>query len=202
MAYNTYCLQTSNYVIFDRLAYTQEGYVNPKTPNIALEYNNNLFNTVSNRFKVGDNIYVAVLSTFGSITPSEVCVYPIIYRVNIYSLDLEQIFPTTANISTHSSAFTINANGVLYTESSSPYITYNTDLELFNISYILKDQNKLPYLMSVYFRNKHDNIIDSVNGFNFGQDNITTQFNNISVLNSFNTFLSSSVYTISSALIL
>lgn len=202
LAYNTYCLQTNNYVIFDSLNYTIEGYVNPKTPNIALKYNNNLFNTVSNRFKVGDNIYVAVLSTFGSITTSEVCVYPIIYRVNIYSLDLEQIFPTTANISAHSSAFTVSANGVLYTESSSPYITYNTDLELFNISYILKDQNKLPYLMSVYFRDKHDNIIDTVNGFNFGQDNITTQFNNISVLNSFNTFLSSSVYTISSALIL
>lgn len=202
LAYNTYCLQTNNYVIFDSINYTAAGYINPKTANIALEYNNNLFNTVSNRYKVGDNIYVAILSTFGTITPDIACVYPIIYRLNIYSLDLEQIFPATANISAVSSAFTVSASGVLYTESSSPYITYNTDLEMFNISYILKDQNKLPYLMSTYFRDRRNNIIANVNGFSFGKDNITTQFNNISTLNNFNILLSSGTFTISSALIL
>lgn len=203
LIYNTYCIQTGNYVIFDKINYTQDGYVNPKTPNIAVSYNNNLYNTASNRYKVGSNVYFATLSTYGDVTSSQAFVYPVIYKIDIYTLELQQIFPATANISAYSADFAIDTDNVLYVEAGAPYITYNSDVELFNISYLLKDQNKLPYLMSVYFKDKQDNIIDSTYGFRFGVNNTTTQFTTLTSINSFNTLLSSSaITTITSALIL
>lgn len=203
LVYNTYCIQTSNYIIFDKINYTENGYINPKTPNIAISYGNNFYNNVSNRYKVGNNVFFAVLSTYGDITSSTAFVYPLIYKIDINTLKLQQIFPNISDVSTLSPDFAIDTNGVLYTEASVPYITYNSDIELFNISYLLKDQNKLPYLMSVYFRDKQDNIIDSTFGFSFGSGNITTQFTSTTSINSFNTLLSSSAISpITTALIL
>ena len=202
LAYNTFCMQTNNYVLFDRVNYTANGFTNPKTPNIAIEYNRDLFNSVSNRYKVDNFVYFATLSTYGDITTSQAFVYPIIYKINIFDLDIDQIFPGNLDISDYSSEFTINTEGVLYVEVGDPVITYNSDINLFNISYLLKDQNKSPYLVSVNFSDKPDNIISDTYGFRFGSGNITTQFTSTNVINAFSTLLSSSTFSITTALIL
>lgn len=200
--YNTYIIQTQSYLICDKINFTESGYINPKTANIAISYSNNLFNTISNRFKVNNFVYFATLSSYGEVNTSQAMIYPIVYKLDVNALEIQQVFPNTSSIQDYSTDFTVNTDGVLFTEASSPVITYSSDIELFNISYMLKDQNKVPYLMSVNFRDKQSNVIDSTNGFNFGSDNITSLFNTTNSISSFTTLLSSGSYSITTQLIL
>ncbi len=200
--YNTYIIQTQSYLICDKINFTESGYINPKTANIVISHSNNLFNTISNRFKVNNFVYFATLSSYGEVNTSQVMIYPIVYKLDVNALEMQQVFPNTSNIQDYSTDFTVNPNGVLFTEASSPVITYSSDIELFNISYTLKDQNKIPYLMSVNFRDKQSNIIDSTNGFNFGGNNVTSLFNTTNSISSFTTLLSSGSYSITTQLIL
>ena len=46
-------------------------------------------------------------------------------------------------------------NDVVILESSKPQLTYSSDNEVFNLSFILKDQNKAPRLYSYIFEYKN-----------------------------------------------
>jgi hypothetical protein len=199
--YDTYFIQTSRYLICDKISFDGVKFSNPKTPNIVIPYGDNLYNTISNRYKVGDTVYFATLSTVGTPNTSTAFVYPIIYKLNINTLDKQQIFPDV-DINNYSDDFLISTDNILYTESDVPSITYNSDLELFNVSYLLKDQNKVPYLMSVNFKDTQSGIIDSTYGFKFGSNNISTLFNAPSSINSFTPTLTSGSISITTHLYL
>jgi hypothetical protein len=195
MGYNNIILQSSNYLVCDKISVIDGVFTNPKTANIITSYNNDLFNSISNRYKVNNNIYFATLSTYGTPDTSTAFVYPIINKLDLDTFKLQQIFPDTA-ISNYEADFKITTDGVLYVQADSPHLTYNTDLDMFNISYVLKDQNKLPYLFNVNFRDSVSDIIDSTFGYKFGANNVSTLFTSISSLSSsFTTFIQGGNYT-------
>lgn len=202
MVYDTFMLATSSYLIIDRVKYASNAFVNPKTQNLTVEYNQNLYNTLSNRYKVNNDVYFATLSAYGTPSSTEIFVYPIIYKVNYSDFTMIKVFPDVDDISTYSSEFKLSGLNVLYTEASSPYITFNGDTNVFNITYLLKDQNKSPYLISANFEDKGNIVFKSVNSYVFGSDNYTYQFTSTSTLTSFSTLLSSSVITFNQAMIL
>jgi hypothetical protein len=195
MGYNNIILQSSNYLVCDKISVINGVFTNPKTANIITSYNNDLFNSISNRYKVNNNIYFATLSTYGIPDTSTAFVYPIINKLDLDTFKLQQIFPDTA-ISNYEADFKITTDGVLYVQADSPHLTYNTDLDMFNISYVLKDQNKLPYLFNVNFRDSVSDVIDSTFGYKFGANNVSTLFTSISSLSSsFTTFIKGGNYT-------
>lgn len=200
LVYNTYFIKTSQYLICDKVLYENNMFNNPKTNNVIIEYNNNLYNTISNRFKVQDYVYFAVLSAYEAPSTTSAFVYPIIYKINTQTLKQTQVFPTDS-ISNYSNYFNISTGNVLYVEADTPRLTYNVDLDMFNLSYLLKDQNKIPYLVSVNFKDS-DSVINSVNGFKFGVSNITNQFNSASSINTFTAVLTSGSYNITTYLTL
>lgn len=194
LVYDTIMLQSSNYLICDKIAVVDGEFVNPKTSNVITRYNNDLFNTISNRYKVNGNVYFATLSTYGTPDTSTAFIYPIINKLDLNTLKLQQIFPD-APISEYEDDFKITTDGVLYVQADTLHLTYNSDINMFNISYVLKDQNKLPYLFNVNFRDSVSNIIDSTFGYKFGSNNITTAFTSSNTLSSFSTFIQGGSYT-------
>lgn len=194
LVYDTIILQSSTYLICDKISVVDGEFVNPKTSNVITQYGNDLFNTISNRYKVNGNIYFATLSTYGTPDTSTAFVYPIINKLDLNTLKLHQVFPDTT-ISNYVSDFSITTDGVLYVQADTPQLTYNSDINMFNISYVLKDQNKLPYLFNVNFRDSVSDIIDSTYGYKFGSNNITTRFTSSSTLSSFSTFIKGGNYS-------
>ena len=78
--------------------------------------------------------------------------YPEIYKYNYTAGKSEKIFPTSVNtVATWSSFFNSLSNNVMYIECSSPILTYSDDNELFNLGFLLKDQNQSPVLFNYLF---------------------------------------------------
>jgi len=194
LAYDTIILQSSNYLVCDKIAVSDGAFVNPKTPNVIVSYNSDLFNTISNRYKVNGNIYFATLSTYGTPNTSTAFIYPIINKLDINTLKLQQIFPDTS-ISEYVDDFEITTDGVLYVQADTPHLTYNSDIDMFSISYVLKDQNKSPYLFNMNFRDSVSDVIHSTSGYKFGTNNITSLFTSSNSLTSFSTFMNGGGYT-------
>jgi len=194
LIYDTIILQSANYLICDKISVVDGEFINPKTSNIITRYRDDLFNTISNRYKVNNNVYFATLSTYDTPNTSTAFVYPIINKLDLNTLKLHQIFPDTT-ISDYTNDFSIATDGVLYVQADTPQLTYNSDLNIFNISYVLKDQNKLPYLFTVNFRDNVSDIIDYTYGYKFGSNNITAVFTSSNTLSSFSTFIQGGSYS-------
>lgn len=193
LVYNTYFIQTSGNLIIDRIIYEENAYVTPRTPNIIVPYNQSNYNDISNRFKIKDNVYFATLS---SVTSNQtVAVVPTIYKFNLTDFKLTKIY---SNIKSVSSEFVVNSDGIEYTEASTPVITYNDDINRFNLSYLLKDQNKSPYLISIDFTERDAVVINSATGFRFGAGINTQTFNTSFTYSTFIPIVSSGTPTLSS----
>lgn len=186
VSYNTYFIQTSGNLVIDRIAYENDAFVSPRTPNIIVPFGNGQFNPISNRFKLNDTIYFATLTSFN--TGSALSVVPYIYKFNSTQFTLTLVYPLSSDAIDD---LIVDAGDVLYVEASSPRLTYMAETDIFNISYILKDQNKSPYLISISFNEKDKVGITSVSGFKFAADNYTVQFSTSTNLSVFSTMLSS-----------
>tara|TARA_R100000808_G_scaffold25017_1_gene60493 strand:- start:1388 stop:4231 length:2844 start_codon:yes stop_codon:yes gene_type:complete len=160
--YNTLFIETSSFLVVENIDYNIKTYEFDNYGSISnvLSTNTNNFDKISNRFKVGEDVYYAKLVHTGVINANTVfkdfSVYPEIYKFNYTTKKVEQIYPTAETpVAYDALYFNSMKNDVVILESSKPVLTYSSDNELFNLSFILKDQNKAPRLYSYIFEYKN-----------------------------------------------
>ena len=160
--YSTLFIETSSFLIVENIDYNikTNDFDNSSTIINVVSANTDDFSKISNRFKVGENIFYAKLVREGVLNAGaafkDIRVYPLIYKYNYISKEVEQIYPTQSNNVINDYAYfnSINSDVVLL-ESSKPYLTYSSDNEMFNLGFILKDQNKSPRLYNYIFEYKN-----------------------------------------------
>lgn len=192
IAYNTYYILTDNYLVIDKIEYVDYAFTIPKVNSNVVTYNTDFFNKISNRFLNKNYTYFSVLSSVQRETVHEIV--PLIYRFNIDNHKLDKIYP---NSSYTSGDFGIDNTNTQYYEADTPVITYSEDVDMFNLSYLLKDQNKSPYLISVNFRDLDEVMISSVTGFIFNENKNTITFNLSTDFSTFTPIISSGTPTLS-----
>ena len=159
MLYNTMFIETSSFLIIENIEYDTDTYDFTNTTNTVvnlLSCNTNNFDKVSNRFKVGDDVFYALLVREGAVNEDsgfkDIRVYPRIFKFSAASKTTEQIYPTLDNpVLNDYNYFNEYSNDILLLESGKPQLTYSSENEMFNLSFILKDQNKSPRLYSYVF---------------------------------------------------
>ena len=159
MFYNTMFIETSSFLIIENIEYdikTNDFTNSNNTIVNLLSCNTNNFDKVSNRFKVGDDVFYAQLVKEGAINDDsafkDIRIYPRIFKYSYTKRTTEQIYPTLGNpVLNDYPYFNEYINEVLLLESGKPQLTYSSENELFNLSFILKDQNKTPRLYSYVF---------------------------------------------------
>jgi len=162
MLYNTMFIETSSFLIIENIEYDIDTYDFTNTENTVvnlLSCNTNNFDKVSNRFKVDDDVFYAILVREGAVNDDsgfkDIRVYPRIFKFSGASKTTEQIYPTLDNPVLQSyNYFNEYSNDILLLESGKPQLTYSSENEMFNLSFILKDQNKSPRLYSYVFEYK------------------------------------------------
>lgn len=142
VAYDTVFIETPEYLVVEKIEFDGKAYTNPKTPTYTLAHNLSSFDRLSNRFKVDSFVYYAKLKTVDTIiTSNNFLLYPEIYRFNLLNFENDLIFPI--NDSQITSQFSVSGGSIRYVKSESPVLTFNSKNNLFNISFLLKDQNNL-----------------------------------------------------------
>jgi len=195
LLYNTLFLQTSSYLVIDKYDYSNGIFVNPKSSNKVITYNTNFFNKISNRFKKDNLVYYFTTKLYIdalSATTSPI-IYPEIYEYN-YSTDTNtKLFPINdSQLLTYTDLFSISGGVVLYKEVATPQIVYNSRNNLFNCSWLLKDQNQSPYLFSYLFNYTGSDVTFlSGNGYVGNSNNITYILSSQTLSTQFQSILSS-----------
>lgn len=160
--YNTLFIETSSFLVVENVDYNikSNDFDNSGSISNVLSTNTSNFDKISNRFKVGDDVFYVKLIHEGAINTNTVFkdfkVYPEIYKYNYIAGKTELIYPTPQTpVVNDSNYFNSFNNDVVFLESSKPALTYSSENELFNLSFILKDQNKTPRLVSYIFEYKN-----------------------------------------------
>ena len=152
IVYDTLFIETSSYFVIEKTEYDNNTFVNPNTLGISLSHSSNFFNKLSNRFKVGNDIFYCRMVKDQINDLSAFRAYPEIWKYNYNTGTNTQIYPTTDNPVVSSSAFfTCSGNNVMYLEFSTPVLTYSSDNEQFNLGVLIKDQNQSPVLLNYLF---------------------------------------------------
>jgi hypothetical protein len=187
--YNTICIETPNYLVFDKVLYEDGSFQKPYTSNLVYSISSiSTLQAFSNRLFIEKDktvtfcvMYPRVLSASVLITESTaeniIKIYnnnnkifiPDIYQYNITDNSVEKIFPVTSQVPIISSMFTLSA--VFNSETNfnivqiqKPIITYNTLNDLYKLTYICTDNNNLFHLLDYSFKidqNKVVTFIDS-----------------------------------------
>tara|TARA_R110002020_G_scaffold101958_2_gene239754 strand:- start:1172 stop:4072 length:2901 start_codon:yes stop_codon:yes gene_type:complete len=171
IVYDTLFIETSSYFIIEKTEYKNNGFVNPNTMGISLSHSSNFFNKLSNRFKVGNDIFYCRLVKEQIYDLSSFRAYPEIWKYDYNKGVNTQIYPTTNNPVVSSAAFfTCSGNNVMYLEFSKPFLTYSSDNEQFNLGVLIKDQNQSPVVLNYLF--EYDTEIKFLNSdFYLGTNN-------------------------------
>ncbi len=143
---DTLIIETLSCLIFEKIKYEDGQFVNPKVVPINLIHNTGLWDKVSNRFKVGNNIfYCHFYTTSPNTTTGTVTIYPRIYKFDTINFKNDIIFEEPLDI------FTIISADAEYTHVDAPTLTYNSRNNIFKLSYLLKDTANIPTLFEFDF---------------------------------------------------
>lgn len=195
LMYDTLFIQTSSFFVIEQLKFEDNQFKDPSTDNISLSVNTNNFDKISNRFKKDLSVYYYQLKVEEDTTDTKtLSVYPEIYEYNYVNRTNTKLFPSNDDeLQANIKRFVLSGYNVLYNKSDTPRITYRGDVNAFNLSYLVKDQNMSPVIAT------HNFFIDSNKKVSFVRDNYvravydnkTFTFEDNTVLNSFNFNLSS-----------
>lgn len=145
MAYDTMFIETSTYLVIEKVAMEDGEFTDPKTLTYSLSHDTGVFDKITNRFKKGNNVYYAILRTTSDyVSSNNFKVYPEIYRFDLVNFRNDKVFPLTQAVITD--FFAISGGDIRYVSADSPTITYSSRNNLFSVSFLLKDQNNLLYL--------------------------------------------------------
>ena len=155
---DTLFIETSSNLVIEKTVYDDGAFVNPNTTAISLSHSSDNFNKLSNRVTVNNEVFYCRLVHSQIENLCSFRVYPEIRKYNNKDKVNERIFPTTINpVVSSSTYFTNTASNVTYIESSKPFLTYSSANQLFNLGFLLKDQNKTPVLYNYLFE-YNDNV--------------------------------------------
>ena len=201
LMYDTLFVQTSSFFVIEQLRFEDNKFKDPFNDNISLPLNTNNFDKISNRFKKDFNVYYYKLKVEQDSTQTKtLSVYPEIYEYSYTAKTNTKIFPkNNLELSNNINRFILSGYDVLYDQVDTPVITYRGDVDLFNLSYLVKDQNMSPVIAS------HNFFVDNNSNVSFVRDdyvravydNKTFTFENTDTLNSFSFNLSSKPLTVS-----
>lgn len=145
LAYDTLFIQTSSYLVIEKVQLEDGVFSDPKTVTYSLSHSTGDFDKITNRFKKGNNVYYSILRTSSDyLSTNDFKVYPEIYRFDLVNFRNDKVFPLTDALVTD--FFGISGGDVRYVMADTPTITYSSRNNLFNVSFLLKDQNNLLYL--------------------------------------------------------
>ena len=156
IAYDTLCIETDNYLIFEKVKYENSTFLNPKTLTYVIEHDTNDVNQLSNRFKVGTDVYYCVLnSTTTAISSNNYILYPDIYRYDTLTNKNVKIFPINdSDFTSNTQFFSVSGGNVRFPIVEKPILVYNSTNDIFSLSFLIKDQNEMVAL------NEYDFIIN------------------------------------------
>ena len=201
LMYDTLFIQTSSFFVIEQLQFEDNKFNDSFADNISLTLNTNNFDKISNRFKKDLNVYYYKLKVEQDSTQTTtLSVYPEIYEYSYTANTNIKIFPrNNSELSNNINRFILSGYDVLYDKVDTPIITYRGDLDLFNLSYLIKDQNMSPVIVSHNFFVDTNSDVTFVRGdyVRAVHDNKTFTFENTNTLNSFSFNLSSEPLTVS-----
>lgn len=145
LAYDTLFIQTSSYFVIEKVKLEDGEFVNPKTVTYSLSHSTHNFDKITNRFKKNNDVYYAIMETSSDyVSSNDFKVYPSIYKFDLVNFKNDKVFPLSDSFVTD--FFSISGGDVRYTLLDTPTITHSSRNNIFNISFLLKDQNNLIYL--------------------------------------------------------
>lgn len=145
LAYDTIFIQTSSYLIIEKIEIADSEFSDPKTTTYSLSHSTGDFDKITNRFKKDNSVYYAILRTSSDyISSNDFKVYPEIYKFDLVNFKNDKIFPLSDSFITN--FFSISGGNVRYIMADTPTMTYSSRNNIFNVSFLLKDQNNLIYL--------------------------------------------------------
>lgn len=185
---DTLFIQLSNTLVIDKFKYENGKYGSTSSAIRQVNYNNDSFNKLSNRYSIDNTVFFTVLSGINTGVIGSQGIVPIIYKYNGGSTVLKQIYPQQHDLSSH----VIPITSVLYTGCTTPNISYSLKSKTFDITTIVEDQNGSPSLLITSFKDNADNnIITNIQFIKLSDNNLTTKFQASSALSNFTVYLSS-----------
>lgn len=186
---DTLSIETDNWLTINRISYTNGQFTDPKTPVFQLEHSTDNFNKVSNRLKKDSDIYFCKFEVQSPITNNSFVLCPQIYRYNIISQKITQIFPVN-NIDTN--FFTVSSETTRYISADTPVINYDSQTNTFIISIILRNYANTPTIYNYPFYLNPDVTFEEISIIKL------TPYENLNTFGTttFNFYLSSAPYTI------
>jgi hypothetical protein len=111
---------------------------------------------LSNRFKVGTDVYYCVLnSTTPTISSNNYIIYPDIYKFDTLTNKNTKIFPINdSDFTSNTVFFNVSGGNVRFDIVENPVLVYNSTNDIFSLSFLIKDQNEMIAL------NEYDFIIN------------------------------------------
>lgn len=203
--YNTICVETPSYIVFDKIVYENGQYVEPSTSNTVYSISSaSPLNVFSQRFfnekektvsfckiipAVIDNLGQLVTSVTDTqlINSNNKMFIPYIYQHNITDNTTKQLFPTSSEISQLSGSFTLA--GEFDTECNfnpvrikKPILTYNSLNDVYKLVFLLMDNNNHFHLVEHTFEITSDQLVSFLDSKWYKHSNTirTTDFINTS----------------------
>ena len=163
---NIIFIETSNYIVIDKLVYKELEFISPNTSNTVLNISVSAPYTPPFIFENQNYCFVAQLTSYRS-NNNDVTYYPTIYKYNYTDTTLEKIYPlNTTSLATLTGLFASELTAKI-NSISKPTLSYNSRNDKFNLAFIGNDPNKMSYIYSIIFNYKGNIItIDSVVVYN------------------------------------
>jgi hypothetical protein len=158
-------LETPSYLVIDRILMNSGMFVDPRTAPISLSAGD-YYKKLSNRFRINQTVYYCNTKTQTSnISSNSFRVYPEIYSFDLINFKNTKIFPLRDTDVTD--FFNISGGDVRYTSVDSPILTHSSKNNIFNLSFLMKDQNDMPRLHQLDFYLNPNVIFESHTIHNF-----------------------------------
>jgi hypothetical protein len=192
--YDTIVAETENYLVFDKIAYEDESFLDPITKNTVFTRTNNL-NRFSNRFfnEKNKTVTFVALNQAPSLSASNYkSIYPNIYVYNIATNATTRVFPKTDTDLTElfnlgdifSSTCDVNIVKI-----QDPVLTYNSFNDVYKLTFIGEDNNGLFHIFdygfylydtqAVFLESKYYKHTKNINTTNFINNNSIYSYVNI-----------------------
>lgn len=154
--YDTIIAETDNYLVFDKIAYDGENFVDPITKNTVFTRTNNL-NRFSNRFFNEKNktvTFVALDQALSLSASNYKSIYPNIYVYNINTNATTRVFPKADTDVTElfnlGDIFNSTCD-VNIVKTQDPILTYNSFNDVYKLTFVGEDNNGLFHLFDYGF---------------------------------------------------
>lgn len=186
MVVDTLIIKTPSYLTFNKLVYSNGEFVDSKASTTYITHNSSSFDKISNRFKKDSEVFYCSLSTYGGSDSNTLIIYPQIYKFDYINNINYKIFPSNdSDITNNAQFFTISGGNVRYTSIDTPTLTYSSRPNIFNISFLLKDQNNMFSIHEIDFGiSTHVSFYSNANYFPT-LDNASNIFTTLSTVNVF-----------------